>query len=363
MLDVGFGHALGAVAEFLHHQFGGVGVQRLGDGGHHAELHQRLDHVGRAGGHAVGQLLHGDRVRQDDVAHDFHLIGAQPLQFGLTAFALALAADRGEGADRSSSPSMAACTSMRPARRRSSTAFLGAATGGLRGGRHGAAGAADRPRLVVVLAARVGRRRSVSVGAPGGGGRGGRGRTAPRLLGAARHARPRPGAPARRRRPRRPCARLPRRSARCFLGRAAASSSAALRASSSRRRASSAAERIEIFSCSRRSASRRAVSRCCSASARWRAASSVAVSARRRGRRRPARRRCGARGGAAGRRPPAAGQPGARRADRARFLRTSTCTTLERPWLKLCRTDPASTVRPTSSRPAGRSESRPLSVS
>ena len=59
-----------------------------------------------------------------------------------------------------------------------------------------------------------------------------------------------------------------------------ASSSAVLRASSSRLRASSAADRIEIFSCSRRSASRRAASRCCSTSARWRAACSVAVSAR-----------------------------------------------------------------------------------
>ena len=47
----------------------------------------------------------------------------------------------------------------------------------------------------------------------------------------------------------------------------------------------------------------------------------------------------------------------------ARFLRTSTCTTLERPWLKLCRTEPASTVRPSSRRPDGRRESRPLPAS
>ena len=44
----------------------------------------------------------------------------------------------------------------------------------------------------------------------------------------------------------------------------------------------------------------------------------------------------------------------------ARFLRTSTCTTFDRPWLKLCRTEPASTVRPNSNRPAGRRESRVL---
>ena len=35
-LDVVLGDALRAVAEFLHHQFGGVGVQGLGDGRHHA---------------------------------------------------------------------------------------------------------------------------------------------------------------------------------------------------------------------------------------------------------------------------------------------------------------------------------------
>ena len=98
-LDVALGDALDAVAELLHHQFGGVGVEGLGDGRHHAQLHQRLDHVGRARGHAVGEFLHGDGVRQDDFAHDLHLIGAQPLQFGLAALALALAADGGEAAD------------------------------------------------------------------------------------------------------------------------------------------------------------------------------------------------------------------------------------------------------------------------
>ena len=53
----------------------------------------------RAGGHAVGEFLHGDLFGQNDVTHDFHLIGAQPLQFRLAAFAFALAAHRGERAD------------------------------------------------------------------------------------------------------------------------------------------------------------------------------------------------------------------------------------------------------------------------
>ncbi len=64
-LDVGFGDAAGAMAELLHHQFGGIGIQRLGDGRHHAEFHQRLDHVGGARGHAVGQFLHRDLCRAE----------------------------------------------------------------------------------------------------------------------------------------------------------------------------------------------------------------------------------------------------------------------------------------------------------
>ena len=57
-LDVGLGDALDLVAEFGRDQLGGVGVDRLGDGHHDADLHQRLDHVGAALGHAVGELLH-----------------------------------------------------------------------------------------------------------------------------------------------------------------------------------------------------------------------------------------------------------------------------------------------------------------
>ena len=212
-------------------------------------LHQRLDHFRRAGGHAVGQFLHGDLFGQDDVAHDLHLIGAQPLQFRLAALAFALAADRGEASGRfSSSPSMAACTSMRPARRRSSVPFLGAATGGLRG-RH-AAGAGRRTgrasssssgRRAAVQAQRLAGRRAGCARRPArrglrlrrGAGRGAAtavrrlravgGRRSPAdgaapaaAAAASPRASPRPRAlrPAPRRRggplPRRPCALLPR---------------------------------------------------------------------------------------------------------------------------------------------------------
>ncbi len=165
-LHVGFRHAPRAMAEFLHHQFGGVGIQRLGDGRHDAEFHQRLDHLAGAGGHAVGEFLYRDGVRKNDVAHDLHLIGAQPLQFCLTAFAFALAPHRGQRAD----------TFVLALDRRLHVDSTGAATrigallghDGLRLARHhDAARASDRPRLVLLLhlpcagaeAQRLGRRR------------------------------------------------------------------------------------------------------------------------------------------------------------------------------------------------------------
>jgi hypothetical protein len=64
VLDVGVGHALHLVAEFLDDQFGGVGVDGLVLGDHHAVLHQRLDHVGHTLGHAVGKFGHDDGFGQ-----------------------------------------------------------------------------------------------------------------------------------------------------------------------------------------------------------------------------------------------------------------------------------------------------------
>ena len=59
-LDVGFGDALDGVAEFLGDQLGGVGVDHVGDLHHLALLHQQLDDVDGALGHAVGEFLDGD---------------------------------------------------------------------------------------------------------------------------------------------------------------------------------------------------------------------------------------------------------------------------------------------------------------
>ena len=72
-LDVAFGDALGPVAHFRHHQLGGVGIDRLVDGRHHAHAHQRLDHVGAALGHALGEFLDRDGLGDRDLAIDLLL--------------------------------------------------------------------------------------------------------------------------------------------------------------------------------------------------------------------------------------------------------------------------------------------------
>ena len=353
------------MAELLHHQFGGVGIQRLGDGRHHAELHQRLDHVAGARGHAVGQFLDGDRVRQDDVAHHFHLIGAQPLQFGLAALAFALAAHRGERADAL----VLALDRGLHVDAAGAAAVVGALLGddGLRlarqhARRRGGGSAAPRrpPRAPACRGAAAasrsarpasrrrggaaGRRRASSApraaGAAAWAAAVGLGRLARRLLGLlpAPPPRPRAGPPLPR-----PCAPLPRAGApprrptgsRSSPARAAPPRAGALRAAARPARAGARPAR---------SRSARAAARRCgrplpgagAAARRWRRAGPASA-------------------GAAGR---CAG-----RADRGALLAHLDLHDLGAAWLKLCRTEPASTVRPSSRRPAGRRESRPLLVS
>jgi hypothetical protein len=96
---VGFRDAARPVAEFLDHEFGGIGVDRLGDSRHHAHLHQRFDNLRCTGCHAIGQFLHSNLFRQDNVAHDLDLIGSKPVQFCLTAVAVALTTNRRQRAD------------------------------------------------------------------------------------------------------------------------------------------------------------------------------------------------------------------------------------------------------------------------
>ncbi len=95
-LDIRFRHALEGVAEFADHQLRRVGVDVLVDRRHHAHLHQRLDDVGAAFGHARGELLHRDDFGNHDLALDLRgraLVDEHP-----AAFFFARAAHRRERA-------------------------------------------------------------------------------------------------------------------------------------------------------------------------------------------------------------------------------------------------------------------------
>ena len=72
-LDVGRGHALDGVAQFLGDQLRGVGIDHVGDLVHRALLHQQPDHVDRALGHAVGEFLDIDGFRDDHLANQLFL--------------------------------------------------------------------------------------------------------------------------------------------------------------------------------------------------------------------------------------------------------------------------------------------------
>ena len=71
--DVGLGDAAHGVAEFFGDELGGIGVDRIGDLRHVTLLHQDADHVDGALGHAVGQFLDGDRLRDRHFAGDLFL--------------------------------------------------------------------------------------------------------------------------------------------------------------------------------------------------------------------------------------------------------------------------------------------------
>ena len=73
-LDVGFGDPLDRMAHFLGDELRRVGVEHVGQRHHAALAHQELNHVDRALGHAVGQLLDGDRLRKHDFARNLFLL-------------------------------------------------------------------------------------------------------------------------------------------------------------------------------------------------------------------------------------------------------------------------------------------------
>ncbi|MCY1524358.1 hypothetical protein D9M68_592870 [compost metagenome] len=69
-LDVGFRNALDRMAEFAGDEFSHIGVDQIAGLHHLAFLHQVLDDVDGAFGHALRQFLNGDGLRQDDFARD-----------------------------------------------------------------------------------------------------------------------------------------------------------------------------------------------------------------------------------------------------------------------------------------------------
>ena len=71
--DVGFGDALDGVAQLLGDELRGVGVDHVVDLRHLALLHQQLDDVDRALGHAVGEILDGDEFRDRHLADQLFL--------------------------------------------------------------------------------------------------------------------------------------------------------------------------------------------------------------------------------------------------------------------------------------------------
>ncbi|KNX40127.1 hypothetical protein ROTO_33190 [Roseovarius tolerans] len=84
-----------AVAEFLDDQFCGIRVDRLVLRDHHAILHEGLDHVTDALGHAVRQFRDNDHLGQLHVAHD--LFTLLRTAHGLLTRALLLALHRRHG--------------------------------------------------------------------------------------------------------------------------------------------------------------------------------------------------------------------------------------------------------------------------
>ena len=304
-VDVGFADPLDVVAELGDQQLGRVLVDRLVDRDRHAHLEQRLDQVGGALGHAVGELPDGDRLGHDDVAD--LLVRRAGLHDGARfSFSRARRSAASERARLSSSPDSARVTVSLPRWRRSSRPRLGRAGSG----RLGAGAWPRRPadgRAPPSLGARRGgfgcdaaaRRRRASSSRAAGGLLGGS--SSALRFSSARRSRPRSPRPWRGPRG----GGLPRARS-CALPRPRAAVSPAA-------------------PCARRCRRRPTGWRGCGAAGRARL-----------------RRRRWRLGDRLGRTAGGGASPGWPRM--RRFL-TSTTTVFERPWLKLCFTLPASTVR------------------
>ncbi len=93
--DVRLGDAAYGVSHFLGNQLRQVGVDDVVDLEKLPLLHEQLDDVDAALGHAVGELLDGDRLGDDHFTGD---LLARSLLVGTGALALPATADRGERA-------------------------------------------------------------------------------------------------------------------------------------------------------------------------------------------------------------------------------------------------------------------------
>nr|CAI0340834.1 membrane hypothetical protein [Rhizobiaceae bacterium] len=124
-LDVGFGDALDGMAEFAGDEFGQVGVDQIAGLHHLAFLHQVLDDVDGAFGHALRQFLNGDGLRQHDLARN---LLARLLHHGALELLLATAHGRERAA--------ALCAVLVGRGGRQRQLALAAAVVGLRAGRH-----------------------------------------------------------------------------------------------------------------------------------------------------------------------------------------------------------------------------------
>ena len=154
-VDVALADALDAVAELGDEQLGRVLVDGLGERDRHAHLEQRLDEVGAALGHAVGELLDRDRLGNDDVAD---LLGRGPAsmwwRFSFSRARRSAASERARLS--SSSDKRAADGELAAMALASPRPRLGRAGSGRRGRRRVAARTAGAALLLFLVARRSG---------------------------------------------------------------------------------------------------------------------------------------------------------------------------------------------------------------
>ena len=95
--DISFADALHPVAEFLHDQFGRIGINALRQRRHNAHAEEAFHHIPTTGSHTIGQFLHGDAFRHHHIAHHAFRTGTQTRQFLLAPFTFTRTPDRRDG--------------------------------------------------------------------------------------------------------------------------------------------------------------------------------------------------------------------------------------------------------------------------